>query len=177
MNSLEQMFPSLTLFSDLNWDTVKAEYESDYSDLSFPEYLQQKCIEGDCPPYLFELAFFEQALFELKTMTKVIPSQNGIYLNPYSLFLSLEFDIKRMLEDAGQGKIDIHEKQHVVCLFKDKNDQISIMEATDEDLFLLQKLEEGAREDDSFVENHQKITYEKFLQTGLIWSVSSGQLF
>jgi len=177
MNSLEQMFPSLTLFSDLNWDTVKAEYESDYSDLSFPEYLQQKCIEGDCPPYLFELAFYEQALFELKTMTQVIPSQSGIYLNPYSLFLSLEFDIKRMLEDAGQGKIDIHEKQHVVCLFKDKNDQISIMEATDEDLFLLQKLEEGPREDDSFVEIHQKKIYEKFLQTGLIWSVSSGQLF
>ena len=150
MNSLEQMFPSLTLFSDLNWDTVKAEYESDYSDLSFPEYLQQKCIEGDCPPYLFELAFYEQALFELKTMTQVIPNQNGIYLNPYSLFLSL---------------------------FKDKNDQISIMEATDEDLFLLQKLEEGPREDDSFVEIHQKKIYEKFLQTGLIWSVSSGQLF
>ena len=177
MNSLEQMFPSLTLFSDLNWDTVKTEYESEYSDLSFPEYLQQKCIEGDCPPYLFELAFFEQALFELKRMTQVIPTQNGIYLNPYSLFLSLDFDIKKMLEDACQGKIDIQEKQHVVCLFKDKNDQISIMEATDEDLFLLQKLEEGAREDDSFVENHQKITYEKFLQTGLIWSVSSGQLF
>ena len=58
MNSLEQMFPSLTLFSDLNWDKVKTEYESEYSDLSFPEYLQQKCIEGDCPPYLFELAFF-----------------------------------------------------------------------------------------------------------------------
>jgi hypothetical protein len=131
MNSLEQMFPSLTLFSDLNWDTVKTEYESEYSDLSFPEYLQQKCIEGDCPPYLFELAFFEQAVFELKMMEQVTPSQNGIYLNPNSLFLSLDFDIKTMLENANEGKIDVHEKQHVICLFKDKDDKISIIEASD----------------------------------------------
>ncbi len=173
MNSLEQMFPSLTLFSDLNWDTVKTEYESEYSDLSFPEYLQQKCIEGDCPPYLFELAFFEQAVFELKMMEQLTPSQNGIYLNPNSLFLSLDFDIKTMLENANEGKIDVHEKQHVICLFKDKNDQISIIEASDEDLFLLQKLEEGPRENDSFVEKHQKLIYEKFLQNGLIWIISS----
>jgi len=173
MNSLEQMFPSLTLFSDLNWDTVKTEYESEYSDLSFPEYLQQKCIEGDCPPYLFELAFFEQAVFELKMMEQVTPSQNGIYLNPNSLFLSLDFDIKPMLENAKKGKIDVHEKQHVICLFKDKDDQISIIETSDEDLFLLQKLEEGPRENDSFVEKHQKLTSAKFLQTGIIRIISS----
>jgi hypothetical protein len=173
MNSLEQMYPSLTLFSDLSWEKVKIEYESDYSDLSFPEYLQQKCVEGDCPPYLFELAFFEQALFELKAMTEINPSQDGIYLNPYSLFLNLDFDIKRMLDDASLGKIDVHEKQHVICLFRDKEHKISILEATDEDLFLLQKLEEGPREDESFVDKNQKNIYEKFLESGLIWKISS----
>ena len=53
MNSLEQMFPSLTLFSDLDWEAVTQEYESQYIDLSFPESLQQKALDGDCPPYLF----------------------------------------------------------------------------------------------------------------------------
>jgi hypothetical protein len=168
MSTLEQMFPSLTLFSDLNWETVTSEYLTGYGDLSFPEYLQQKHIEGDCPPYLFELAYFEQALFELKDMKIENPPQKGIFLNPTSLFLSLEFDIKKMLENAHQGEIHIIEKQHVVCLFKNQNGQIISIETSDEELFLLQKLEEGPREDSSFVEKEHQTFFEKFLQNGLI---------
>jgi hypothetical protein len=168
MSTLEQMFPNLTLFSDLNWETVTSEYLTGYGDLSFPEYLQQKHLEGDCPPYLFELAFFEQALFELKDMKLEHPPQKGIFLNPTSLFLSLEFDIKKMLQNAHQGKIDIIEKQHVICLFKNQNGQIISIETSDEELFLLQKLEEGPREDSSFVEKEHQTIFEKFLQNGLI---------
>lgn len=173
MSTLEQMFPSLTLFSDLNWDKVTSEYLSDYGDISFPEYLQQKHIEGDCPAYIFELAYFEQALLELKELKLDEPKQKGIFLNPSSLFLSLEFDIKKMLEDAHQGEVNIIEKQHVVCLFKNKNGQIISIETSDEELFLLQKLEEGPREDSSFVSENQQQLYEKFLRNGLIWDLSS----
>ncbi len=171
MSPLEQMFPSLTLFSDLNWEKVTSEYLTEYGDITFPEYLQQKHIEGDCPPYLFELAFFEQALFELKEMKVELPSQKGIFLNPTSLFLSLEFDIKKMLEDAHEGQVKIIEKQHVVCLFKNKSGQIISIETSDEELFLLQKLEEGPREDSSFVEKNQQSFFEKFIQNGLILNI------
>src|SRR4051794_32086142 len=67
VHSLQQMFPSLTLFSDIDWNAVTHEYQSEYIDLTFPEYLQQKALDGDCPQYLFELAFFELALFDAKT--------------------------------------------------------------------------------------------------------------
>lgn len=173
MITLSEMFKDLTLFSDLNWDAVTSEYNSEYSDLSFPEYLQQKSIDGDCPSYLFELAFYEQAIFELKNMKPQIPSQKGIYLNPRSLFLSLDFDVQKMLEDARKGQIEVHEKQHVLCLFKNNDEAIIALNVSEGDLLLLQTLEEQPQEDTSFIKNEQKNSFEKFLKNGLIWNIGS----
>lgn len=173
MNSLQQMFPSLTLFSDLNWELVTEEYEGNYIDISFPEYLQQKAIEGDCPPYLFELAYYELAMFDAKTSTEPFPFKPGIYLNPTALFLTLEFDVKRMLEDATQGKIEVYERPHVLCLYRDTQDKIHTMEMSDEDLNLLQHLEDGPQVDKGFIEKESQHHFERFKKDGLILDLLS----
>ena len=167
MNALEQMFPSLTLFSDLDWEAVTQEYETHYIDISFPEYLQQKALDGDCPPYLFELAYYELALFNARTSVEEFPFQPGIYLNPTALFLSLEFDVKRMMDEAARGNIEVYERSHVLSLFRDKADQIHTLEMSDEDLELLQYLEDGPQRDETFAQGHLTL-FEKFCRNGLI---------
>jgi hypothetical protein len=173
MNALEQMFPSLTLFSDLDWEAVTQEYETSYIDVSFPEYLQQKALDGDCPPYLFELAFFELAMFDAKTSSEPFPFKPGIYLNPTALFLNLEFDIKKMLDEASRGNIEVFERPHVLCIFRDKNDKVSILELADEELNLLQNLEDGPQNDHHFVGENDKKNYSKFTGNGLILDLLS----
>jgi hypothetical protein len=170
MHALQQMFPSLTLFSDLDWDAVTKEYETDYIDISFPEYLQQKTLDGDCPPYLFELAFYELALFDAKTSAEPFPFKPGVYLNPTALFLSLEFDVKQMLSDSQEGKIDVIEKPHVMCVFRDKDDKIHTIEMSEEELELLQHLEDGPKDDTSFVEKKYQPHFNKFSDMNLIVS-------
>lgn len=166
MSSLEKMFPSLTLFSDLNWDAVTEEYERDYIDISFPEYLQQKSLDGDCPPYLFELAYYELALYDAKTSPEAFPHRPGVYLNPTALFLSLEFDIKKMLEEALKGNIEIIERPHVLSLFKDTHDRIHIMEVDEDALEMLQNLEDGPQIDRGFVKDLEQ--YMSLTKKGLI---------
>ncbi len=173
MHALQQMFPSLTLFSDLDWDAVTQEYESEYIDLSFPEYLQQKALDGDCPAYLFELAFYELAHFDAKTSLEPFPFKPGIYLNPTALFLSLEFDIIRMLKEAKDGKVEVYERNHVLCLYRDKNDQIQNFEMTDDDLDLLQHLEDGPQNDTNFIADKYRTHYEKFTSIGLVLDLLS----
>ena len=173
MHALQQMFPSLTLFSDLDWDAVTKEYEADFIDISFPEYLQQKTLEGDCPPYLFELAFYELALFDAKTSVEPFPYKPGVYLNPTALFLSLEFDVKQMLEDSREGKIDVIERPHVLCIYRDKEDHIQTLEMSEDDLELLQHLEDGPMPDESFVDENYKSHFKKFSEMGLILNLLS----
>lgn len=168
MHALQQMFPSLTLFSDLDWEAVTQEYETDYIDISFPEYLQQKTLEGDCPPYLFELAFYELALFDAKTSDEPFPYKTGVYLNPTALFLSLEFDVKRMLEVAATGKIEIYERNHVLCIFKDTHDRIHLLEMTEDELDLLQHLEDGPQLNTNFVPLKFQEHFKKFEKNGLV---------
>ena len=143
MHSLEQMYSCLTLFSDLNWSEVITEYESLSPDLTFPEYLQQKCLEGDCPPYLYELAFYEMARSHVESLKLELPQKPGLYLNPSLVFLNFDFDVKKMLEEASQGQIHVYEKSHILCLFRNKKNQVHATEITHKDLELLQKLENG----------------------------------
>lgn len=151
MSTLQSMFPSLTTFSDLNWEAVTAEYESEYIDISFPEYLQQKAAEGDCPPYLFELAYYEMALFEAKTSQDNFPHQDGVYLNPTALFLSLEFDVVKMIEEAKAGKVEVIEKEHCLCIFKNRKSEVKSINVTEEELKVLQLLEDGPLKDRSIL--------------------------
>lgn len=143
MHQLQQIFPSLSLFSDLDWNLVTQEYETNYIDLSFPEYLQQKALEGDSPVYLFELAYFEQALFELKSTPPSFPYVPGLHLNPTALFLSLEFDVESMIKNAQTGNIEIIEYPHIKCIFRTVQDELKTIELTEDDIELLQRFEEG----------------------------------
>lgn len=169
MTTYEQMFPGLTLFSDLNWKVVAEEYESNYSDMTFPEYLQQKSIEGDCPPYLFELAYYELAFFELKNAHDLsVPDKRGLLLNPTAHFLSLEFDIKQMTENASKGNIEIIERPHVLCIFKNhSNGAICVHELHEDELTLLSEFEEP-KENFQIENDPKKSQIHHFIENGLI---------
>lgn len=171
MSSLQKMFPSLTLFSDLNWDDVQKEYETTAIDLSFPEYLQQKAEEGDCPFHLFELAFYEMALFEVKTTDEPFPHSPGVHLNPTALFLSLEFDVATMIDKAKAGEIDIIERSHVLCLFRDKQDRVRSVELDEPALEMLESLEDGPQPDSSFVKKEMKSRYSEMVKYGLVFDI------
>lgn len=171
MNTLQQMFPALTLFSDLNWNEVTREYEQDYMDVSFPEYLQQKAIEGDCPPYLYELAYYELAAFNAKTSSEPFPFKPGIYLNPTALFLGLEFDIPRMLEEANEGRIEIYERPHVLCLYRDTNDEVNSIELDKASLEILQQLENGPLSNKNFLDENNSEAYEYLVEKNLIFEL------
>lgn len=164
MSTLQARFPSLSLFSDLDWEAVASEYERDYSDISFPEYLQQKAVDGDCPSYLFELAFYEMAHHELAG-SEAPEASETLTLNPTALFLNLEFDVETMLDEAQQGNVTLIEKEHVLTLFIDPNGEVCSLELTQEDLMLLQKLEEGETPSEEELKNS-----ERLLEWGLVLS-------
>lgn len=142
MNSLEAQFPRLKLFCQMNWEEVTKEYETHYLDVSFPEYLQQKAQEGDCPDYLYELAYFEMALSQVKSHHLTYPYLPGVYLNPSALFLSLEYDIPAMLSTLDSGP-ELIEKDLYLCLYQDTQGQACVHEVTHKDLQILQILENG----------------------------------
>ena len=143
MNSLEAQFPHLKLFCHMNWEEVTREYEGQYIDISFPEYLQQKAIEGDCPDYLFELAYYELALSQVASQQINYPYLPGIYLNPSVLFLSLEYDIPSMLELLDVEGPSLIERNIYLCIYQDTQGQARVHELSHDELQILQILEDG----------------------------------
>lgn len=164
MRSLQTMFPSLSKFSDLDWEAVTREYEATSIGISFPEYLQIKAEQGDCPPYLYELAFYELAAFDAKSSVTPFPHQPGIYLNPTALFLNLEFDIPRMLEEAELGNIEVFERSLILCIYRDKDDVVNSVELDGPSLELLSQLEDGPLTNIS----KRNQNYEFLVKRGLI---------
>ena len=164
MRSLQTMFPSLTKFSDLDWEAVTREYEATSIGISFPEYLQIKAEQGDCPPYIYELAFYELAAFDAKSSATPFPHQPGIYLNPTALFLNLEFDIPRMLEEAELGNIEVFERSHILCIYRDKDDVVNSIELDGPSLELLSELEDGP----VTKINERNLNYKSLVKRGLI---------
>lgn len=143
MNSLEAQFPHLKLFCHMNWEEVTREYESHYFNISFPEYLQQKAIDGDCPDYLFELAYYEMAMNQARTIKLTYPYLPGIYLNPSALFLSLEYDIPSMLKLAQEEGPALIEREIYLCIYQDTQGRARVHELIHEELQILQLLEDG----------------------------------
>lgn len=168
MTQLSTIYPSLTLFSDLNWDLVTKEYESQYIHLSFPEYLQEKALEGDCPTYLFELAFYEQALFEVKNSDQDFPHVPGIYLNPTTLFLRLEFDVAGMIADAQNGQPSVVEKDHILAVYRDRENQVHTIPLTEEELKFLQELEDGPKASHSSLSHLSSVIFLDLVRKKLV---------
>lgn len=144
--NLKDAFPSLSLFSDMDWNAVTKEYEPSSKFITFPEYLALKAEEGDCPQHIFELAYFDAALTGLQDGEFIFPDSPGVYLNPSACFLSLDYDILKMVTDAHDGKINIIEKQHVLSLFVDADGEIVFHELSSDELEALQELEDGKLE-------------------------------
>ncbi len=141
--NLKDAFPSLSLFSDMDWSAVSQEYEPSSKFITFPEYLALKAEEGDCPQHIFELAYFDAALTGLQEGEFIFPDSPGIFLNPSACFLSLDHDILKMVTDAHDGKINIIERQNVLTIFVNMDGEIQFHELSRAELELLQQLEDG----------------------------------
>lgn len=165
MNNLAEKFPSLSLFSNIDWPTVNAEFMPFSQNITFPEYLQLKAEQGDCPAYLFELAFYEMAIAQVQEITEIPPLGTGLHLNPSTAFLSLQFDINRMLSEAEAGEIAVHERENVLCLFLHQ-EEVTVVELDEDSLSFLQELEEGPLPLEELDEEIQE-----FIDLGLVLKV------
>lgn len=150
--ALETMYPSLTVFSDMNWSEVSQEYlvshderPTDLDDFlfNFPAYLQDKAADGDCPVYLFELAFYELLQNQTLLTDLEIPSEKGFHLNPSLSFLNLEFDINVMLDEATKGNVQLIRRPHILCIYRDPVKGLNHLDITTPMLEVLQQLENG----------------------------------
>ena len=173
MHTLQKMFPSLTKFSDIDWELITQEYETTSIDISFPEYLQKKAEDGDCPPYLFELAYYELAIFDAKNSREPFPFKPGLYLNPTALFLNLEFDIPQMLKGAEKGEIEVYEKSHILCIYRDADNKVKTLELDDDSLEILQGLEDGPQMDNTFVGEKKMGNFQTLIKQGLILDLTN----
>ncbi|MFL5785809.1 MAG: hypothetical protein ACJ76H_14420 [Bacteriovoracaceae bacterium] len=141
--NLRDSFPSLSLFSDIDWNAVSKEFGPASKVITFPEYLELKVEEGDCPRHVLELAYFDSALMALQEGEFVFPDSPGFHLNPSACYLSFDFDILKMVTDAQDGTIAIIERPNVLCVYLDENGNISFHELSETELEVLQTLEEN----------------------------------
>jgi hypothetical protein len=176
--ALEDTFTSLSVFSDLEWNTIFKEYLASHEErptdieeftFNFPFFLQQKSLEGDCPSYLFELAYVELAQDQILNSEISLGPKKGIHLNPTATFLNLEFDILHMLNEATRGSVQVIPRHHVLCLFRDPVSGFNHLEINQARLDILQSLEDGPR---SKQELGQTETVDELLKLGLILEVS-----
>jgi len=173
MTNLEKIFPSLAKFSDLNWTEVSNEYGKVSSKISFPEYLQIKAEDGDCPEYLYELAYYELAVHEANNPDITFPQSGGIHLNPTALFLSLEFDIERMLKEAELGKIEIYERHNVLCVYRDHKNIFQCVELDDDALDILEQLENGPQKDLAFMRDKDHKEFLQLVNLNIVFNISN----
>jgi hypothetical protein len=172
MYELQKMYPHLERFCDLNWEAVTKEYEEVAIEISFPEYLQEKALLGDCPPYIFEIAYYELASFNAKTSDEPFPHRPGVYLNPTAMFLSLEFDIQKMLEMMNQGTIEVYEKSHVLCLYLGENEKVTTLELDKKSLEILQKMENGPLSSRKVLDSSDQETLSYLINRKLVIEVT-----
>ncbi len=168
MLELQQIYPNLQLFCDLNWELIAEEFRNYNSGKSFPEFLIDKSFEGDCPTYIFEMAFYEDTFFKLQNLKHNFSEESGIHLNPTVHFLSLEFDIAQMIDNAKKGIINIIERPHVLALFKTKDDKIHQQSLSKEDLIILQEFEDGPKQRGEILHPEHLLHINELILTGIL---------
>lgn len=179
-DALEKTFTSLTVFSDLNWDEIAREYIAAHDEhpdnvddftFNFPQFLQDKASDGDCPSYLFELAYFELLQTQILATDLVLPTTEGLHLNPSLSFLNLEFDVGLMMDEATKGSVQILQRPHVLCLYRHPVRGLHHIEITTPILEMLQHLEQGSLNRRSEIPEKDQPTLTKLLDLGVIIEV------
>lgn len=179
-DALVKMYPSLNVFSDIDWDDLTQEYIASHDErptdleeflFNFPHYLQDKAAAGDCPVYLFELAYFEYLQTQIIENELDLPEELGLHLNPSLSFLNLEFDINLMLDEATKGNVQIFERPHVLCLYRHPSKGFHHIDITTPVLKVLQKLEDGPLTNESEFHNDDLSTLEHLIELGLVIKV------
>lgn len=182
--ALEIMYPSLTVFSDLNWDTVTQEYIASHDErpqdiddfvFNFPQYLQDKSVAGDSPAYLFELAYFELLQSQMiGTETETETSETpGIYLNPTLSFLNLEYDVSLMMDEAAKGNIQLIARPHVLCIYHDPERGLHHVEITTSRLEILKELEDAPLKNRSDLPATQQKNLDELIKLGLLLEITN----
>jgi hypothetical protein len=176
-DALEELYPSLTVFSDIKWDEVSQEYLASHDErptdieefvFNFPAFLQEKAIEGDAPPYLFELAFFELLQNQMTDVEIEAPDSTGIYLNPTLSFLNLEFDVAAMFDEAAKGNVQILARPHVLCIYHHPEKGLHHVDITTPMLEVLQKFEDAPLNAREVLSPEQQKTLNHLIDLGLI---------
>lgn len=179
--ALEKMYPSLTVFSDLNWDEVTQEYIASHDErpqeiddfvFNFPQYLQDKTMAGDSPAYLFELAYFELLQSQMIGTKIDLPQTSGIYLNPSLSFLNLEYDVCLMMDEATKGNVQLIERPHVLCIYHHPLRGLHHIEITTVILEILKELEDGPLKTRSDLPTNQQKSLHELIGLGLILEVA-----
>lgn len=178
--ALETMYPSLTVFSDLNWEDVTQEYIASHDErpqdvddfvFNFPQYLQDKTAAGDSPAYLFELAYFELLQSQMIATKVTLPSSSGIYLNPSLSFLNLEYDVSLMIDEATKGNVQLIERPHVLCIYHHPLRGLHHVEITTTTLEILKELEDGPLKTRSDLPTPQQKPLHGLIELGLILEI------
>lgn len=176
-DALEEMYPSLNVFSDINWNEISQEYiashESPPQDIEdfvfgFPQFLQEKASQDECPVYLYELAYFELIENQLISSKIILPKSPGIHLNPSLSFLSLEFDIGLMRDEATKGNVLVIQRPHIICLYRQKTKGVHQIEISPSFLDVLQKLEETTSLIKTEWPLHEQQTLNQLIELGLV---------
>jgi len=180
-DALEKTYSSLTVFSDMNWDDIAREYIAAHDErpkdlddfiFNFPQFLQDKASDGDCPSYMFELAYFELLQNQILSTEMVLPTVEGLHLNPSLSFLNLEFDINLMMDEAAKGSVQIFERPHVLCIYRHPVLGLHHIEISTPILEILQLLEKGSIRRKQVAGEKIKVL-EQLIELGLVIEVTS----
>lgn len=178
--ALEEMYQTLDVFSELNWDDVAQEYITSHDKMptdidefviNFPAYLEDKAHAGDAPDYLFELAYVELLQNQIVSTDIEKPKAFGIHLNPSLSFLNLSYDITQMLDDAADGNVKLIEREHILCLYRHPEMGPSQIEVTTEILEVLQQLEDKSFKSKNEMGLAHVPLIEELIHQGLILEV------
>lgn len=176
-DALETMFPSLTVFSDMDWNEISKEYIASHDErptdldefiFHFPQFLQDKAAAGECPVYLFELAFVELMQNQILVTDLEMPTEKGIYLNPSLSFLNLEFDISVMIDEATKGNIQVLQRPHILCIYRDPVRGLHHVDITTPILEVLQELEDGPLRERGDLPTLQQKTLHELIDLGVV---------
>jgi hypothetical protein len=179
-DALEQMYPGLSVFSDINWDQITKEYIASFDErpqdieefvFGFPEFLQEKASRDECPDHLFELAYYE--LLENNIIHSEMPpiDSSGLHMNPTLSFLNLEYDISQMIDEATKGNIQIIPKEHILCVYRHPKNGLHTIDISTAQLTILQELEKGPIQNLQQIPGNLQDELKQMLNLGLVLEV------